>query len=53
MEKEELSKWAMAIEIYMFHLNMTREEACDALGIKYIHHNLNNEPDYKLQNIEE
>ncbi|ABU70599.1 hypothetical protein [Vibrio campbellii] len=34
MEKQDVSRWEMAIGIYMFHLNMTRDEACYALGIK-------------------
>lgn len=48
MEEEELLKWEMAIEIYMFHLNMTREEACVALGIKCIRDNFTDDPDYKI-----
>lgn len=35
MNNNVLSDWEMAIDVYMFHLNMTREEACYALGIKY------------------
>lgn len=34
MMKSHSSNWDMAIDIYMFHLNMTREEACEALGIR-------------------
>ncbi|MCL9782462.1 hypothetical protein M9194_13590 [Vibrio sp. S4M6] len=29
------SNWEVAIVMYMLHLNMTRKEACDALGIPF------------------
>jgi len=27
--------WEVAIVMYMLHLNMSREQACEALGISY------------------
>lgn len=35
MIKSYSLNWEMAIEIYMFHLNMSRAQACSALGINY------------------